>query len=48
MLDNAILKKATGWIIKGSIIAGVIGVLLGLIIMAVLKRGKPVPVPSEP
>lgn len=43
VMDNAILKKATGWIWKGAAIAGGVGLLLGLIIMAALKRGKPAP-----
>jgi uncharacterized protein (TIGR02246 family) len=46
VLDNAILRKATGWIWKAAAISGVVGMLLGLLIMAALKRSKPTAAPA--
>jgi uncharacterized protein (TIGR02246 family) len=40
MFDNPILGMATGWIAKAAAIAGVIGLLLGVGVVLVLKRGR--------
>lgn len=40
MFDNPVLGMATGWIAKAAAIAGVIGLLLGVGVVLVLKRGR--------
>lgn len=44
VFGNAILDVVKNWIWKAAAIAGVVGLLLGLLIMAVIKRGKREPV----
>lgn len=43
VLDNAILNNATSWIFKAAAIAGVVGILLGVVFMVAVKRSKPAP-----